>query len=301
MRKKIRELVQTAEKKRILVIGDTIIDKSTYCDAVGLSLESPTLKAQFIYETISLGGAANIAQHLNIFGADCFFLTNIINTGFKDVLSKKGINLVENSSTNFLDTIKHRFYVKHGNENYKYFQLNTKSDYKANQESFENTSAFLNDHIHFDAIAFSDYRCGFIDQKLIELILGFARSKKIPVYVASQVSSNKANYTDFTGADYFSLNLDEYNASEAFKMMDYKGLYITLGNEGSKYITKQRETSFAQVETTPLNIIGAGDAFYAAVIACCEKPEEAAELGNLWARLTIEMNLGEFPCLNDLK
>ena len=100
MRKTIRDLVQAVSRKNFLIIGDTIVDKTTYTKALGLSLESPTLKAQFINETISLGGAANIAQHLTILGANCFFLTNIVTERFRRLLYEKGINLIGNKSEN---------------------------------------------------------------------------------------------------------------------------------------------------------------------------------------------------------
>ena len=52
--------------KRVLVIGDVILDVWTYAKAIGLSLETPTLKAKFTEKTHTLGGTGNVVNNFMI-------------------------------------------------------------------------------------------------------------------------------------------------------------------------------------------------------------------------------------------
>ena len=60
---------------RVLVIGDTIVDVNVFAEAVGLALESPTLKGEFTDQRESLGGAANLARELTTLGARVTMIT----------------------------------------------------------------------------------------------------------------------------------------------------------------------------------------------------------------------------------
>ena len=55
--------LKTVFNKKVLVIGDVILDSWQYANAVGLSLESPTLKAQFTHKEQTFGGTANVVAN----------------------------------------------------------------------------------------------------------------------------------------------------------------------------------------------------------------------------------------------
>ena len=50
--------------KKILIIGDTIIDQNYYLNSPDISLESPTIKANLNYFNEKFGGAALVATSL---------------------------------------------------------------------------------------------------------------------------------------------------------------------------------------------------------------------------------------------
>lgn len=300
MRKEILKIISKFSNKKILVIGDTIVDKTTNTQAIGLSLESPTLKAKFINETTALGGAANVAQHLAKMGVECSFLTNISDVNYQKILLRENINLLQKNTNIKNDNIKHRFYVCHGNENYKHLQINTTNEEELNTENIDAIKNKLK-HVTFDVIAFSDYNCCFINDELRNIIFDYAKLNSVPVYAASQVSNKKHNYEKYIGANYFSINNEELKIADNFNKIPYTGLYVTCGNHGSKFITKGKETFFKSENVAAKNLIGAGDAFYAAILACADEVEKAAEFGNIWASITIQKEIGEYPCLKDLK
>ena len=122
-------------KKKVLVIGDLIIDSSKYGEAVGLSLESPTMKAKLINSDLTFGGSANVVNNLVELGAEVSYLTLIGNDSSTiipedDILCftqtlKEFIPIIENRK----NTIKERFWIEKGNQLYKYFQLDVVDDH----------------------------------------------------------------------------------------------------------------------------------------------------------------------------
>ena len=103
--------------KNILVIGDTIIDDSIFTDAIGLSLESPTLKTELTSREIEYGGAANVVKNIIHLGSECTFITS----GEVKLPKVSLINLQGNPAR------KMRVWVRRGDSDYKYIQVNENS------------------------------------------------------------------------------------------------------------------------------------------------------------------------------
>ena len=60
-----KEVINSFVDKKVCIIGDTIIDVEYNCEAVGLSLETPTLKSKLINEVSIPGGAFGVYSNLN--------------------------------------------------------------------------------------------------------------------------------------------------------------------------------------------------------------------------------------------
>src|SRR5487761_2582816 len=61
--------------KKILVIGDVIIDRYTYTSPLKLSAETPTIVGSFERMETFVGGAGLVARHLVNLGAEVHFMT----------------------------------------------------------------------------------------------------------------------------------------------------------------------------------------------------------------------------------
>ena len=109
-------------KKRILIIGDTIIDHNVYLEAVGLSLESPTIKTTFNKESFNFGGASNVARYAAKFGAQVTFITSLTKMMAQQYILENQVELL-NVISNF-DTVKTRNYIHKGDNQYNYLQIN---------------------------------------------------------------------------------------------------------------------------------------------------------------------------------
>ena len=77
------------ESKKILIVGDTIVDRNIYLEAIGLSLESPTLKTSLIKEDIKFGGAANVAKYASLLGAEVTFITSLNDKNYQNTFKNR--------------------------------------------------------------------------------------------------------------------------------------------------------------------------------------------------------------------
>ena len=77
---------------KYLIVGDTIIDENIYLKANGISLETPTMKTEYLSSEINFGGAANVAINLAKCKNNVTFLTSLSSSKIKD-LKKKISNL----------------------------------------------------------------------------------------------------------------------------------------------------------------------------------------------------------------
>jgi len=232
--------------KRILVVGDTIIDKDVELRAIGLSLESPTLKTESTAERINFGGAANVAKYSHKFGLDVTFATTMSTENEAAFLSRYSLSLFNLDSN--IENTKSRFYISHGDERYKYLQVNHTNRKELDLE----LNLDLNE---FDIIAFSDYRCGLISNAMISNSI----KSKAKTFGASQTSNKKSNFERYIDLDYLVCNKNE---SKSFKRR--RNVLISQGKNGCKL----NSISYPAVHVqNPKNLIGAGDCFYAAFLA----------------------------------
>jgi len=239
--------------KKVLILGDTIIDKNIELKAIGLSLESPTIKTIFIDENINYGGAANTARYAMFFGLNITFVSYMTKNSEIDFVSKSKLKFI--NLDNKIENVKTRFYINHGNEKYKYLQIN---DIKRNKQNYVSgadlilTTDYMNE---FDIVAFSDYRCDTITKKMISN----AHDSNAQTYAASQVSSHTSNFEKYQNMDFIVCN-----KLEASKFSRRNNVIMTKGAAGCELNGVQHCSPFV---SKPENIIGAGDVFYAAFLA----------------------------------
>ena len=83
----MEKTIKSFKNTHILVIGDTILDFTVKAEAIGVSLETPTLKAAEISREYSMGGAYNVAKNIVALGAKCTFVTLIGTDEYQEVLN----------------------------------------------------------------------------------------------------------------------------------------------------------------------------------------------------------------------
>tara|TARA_R100001082_G_scaffold5677_1_gene3871 strand:+ start:83 stop:874 length:792 start_codon:yes stop_codon:yes gene_type:complete len=249
--------------KRILVIGDTIIDETVDTTALGLSLESPTLKVSYDETKKELGGAGNIAKNLVKMGCDVTFIT----TGKVEL---NGANVISLSGTPHKKT---RYWVEHGDSKYKVLQVN----HKESKRSETDDHVFSMIDIHYDCIILSDYRKGTLSTSLIKKIIESGKFGEI--VSMSQVSDLGYDYSIFSGSSFVILNRKEYEACG----LDNIPCIVTCGESGCFYVDGDVTINKEGICVNSVDTTGAGDCFVSAFSASSGKLEDRLDIANEYA------------------
>ena len=113
---------------RMMVIGDTIIDQYSACEAIGVSAEAPVIVVKELGTKNFLGGAAIVASHIKALGAEPILISLIGNDeiGNKTIndLDKIGVENILIKDQNRPTTLKKRYCV----ENQKVFRVSKLED-----------------------------------------------------------------------------------------------------------------------------------------------------------------------------
>jgi D-beta-D-heptose 7-phosphate kinase/D-beta-D-heptose 1-phosphate adenosyltransferase len=298
----------------VLVIGDTILDHDVYGECVGVSLETPTLKARFKEEKVTHGGAANVTQNLLALGAKVTFFTGVGPDRYTDFLtnwSHKKLTLVpiEYSGRNL---VKSRTWITRGDRTYKYLQMNSGDRCPLPPQSVEEIKEYVVE-TKPDTVVMVDYQNGIFDsEEDIQDLIGFIKARGSVVICGSQISGGANRYSYFRGADYICMNRDEaLQTCEGFTenlpgmvaLTDKlkSSVVVTLGSSGAILYTRLPIPMLTTHGGYPVEVTdtcGAGDAFLAA-FALCHKEREL-DFCNKWAAASTQQIGTNAPSLEEV-
>jgi D-beta-D-heptose 7-phosphate kinase/D-beta-D-heptose 1-phosphate adenosyltransferase len=266
--------------KRVLVIGDSILDETILGKAVGLSLESPTLKINENSREITFGGAANVVKNILALGAKCTYMTPLAPDGYlqhynnwsHDNFRLEHINGISSN------TVKTRVWIEKSGERYKYLQIN-----KSNKsEEVDNISiSSLKYHMRYtDVVLLVDYGLGMFGD--VNYIIDEARKHSIPVISSSQESSGKNRLLLFSDSDYLCVN-----ERESQYIAKHRPGCVTLGNKGSVFTDQKVVYKTPGFKVDCIDPCGAGDSFLAALSLCISDiTKESLRFCNAWAAMS---------------
>ncbi len=134
------------------------------------------------------------------------------------------------------------------------------------------------------AVVLSDYGKGLLDEKLCQYFIGFAKARKLPVFVDPKGS----DWSKYRGADWICPNEAEFIAAPVEQLSDKNGPKI-LRKLGSRGLSID-DTNFPSRARAVFDVTGAGDtvvAVFAMAIAAGADPGSAAQLANIAAGWTV--------------
>lgn len=181
----ITNIVQNFANKRVLVLGDLMLDKYLWGNVGRISPEAPVPVVEVHRDTSCLGGAGNVCHNLGSLGA---FPIPVGVVGddqagdwiIQSVLDSSGILVDKKRPT----TVKTRI-IAHQQQVVRVDQEEKKSISPGIEEkifSFIQTNAF-------EGILISDYNKGFLTKSLMQKVLPYAKKKEIPVFVDPKVEN----------------------------------------------------------------------------------------------------------------
>lgn len=278
----LKELLFKIKKIPILIIGDSIIDEYTGCEALGMSAEAPVIVLKELKSKVYIGGAGIVASHINSLGGECFFVSITGNDHYADFLEKELDNRnIKHSifrDKNRITTYKKRYMV----ENQKLFRV-SKLDEKPIDTNLENKlmKEISNIIPKVKGIIFSDFNYGVVSENIIKKVTTLAKSKGIKIFSDSQSSTQLCSITKFKDCTLLCPNEKEARVSlqnnfsgleslvnEIFKISNPEKLIMKLGGQG--FIAYEKEESgrvlnqyFPALSSNPSDVTGAGDALLA--------------------------------------
>lgn len=301
--KDIRKYAEAAKQFKVLVVGDVIIDKYTYCDVQGLMSKDMGYSARVNYIEAYLGGAVAIARHLSSFSDKVTLLSMIgnesewlekINNELKDKLQLRLVN-----SNTFPTIVKHRYLTRNAKrEEYrKIFAINNIPE--SLEYEMEARSKFIkllrSEMKEADVVFVCDFGHGLIDEPTMKIL---EEDAKCLILNCQTNSTNQGMniITKYSRADFFALDQKELRLAFPTYRTDEKEALVRLTQHltGKGWLTRGSKGAYGidgetiyESPALTLNVkdtVGAGDAFYAVagLYAAAGAPIEVGTLmGNI--------------------
>lgn len=217
---KLNTIIPQFQNKKVMVIGDIIVDEYIWGEVNRISPEAPVPIFEKTSEKTGCGGAANVAQNIASLGAKAELIgvigkdrdgekliqmLNSMEIGTAEICidvqrptSKKTRVIVDADTTGTIDSFNSSLELTKYNQGHHLLRID--------QESKQEISAILREHIsrsilsrtdECDAIIISDYDKGLVSAELIQSVVMKAKSCNIPTIVDPK-RNNFWNYEGIT-------------------------------------------------------------------------------------------------------
>ncbi len=301
----LAERVQSFRGRRVLVIGDVILDRYLWGSATRVSPEAPVLVVDVEREELRLGGAANVAHNVRALGASPL-LVGVVGE------DQAALSLKRELETRRVDwdggiladparrtTLKTRIIAHH------------QQVLRADEETREPVSAPVQEALwrrveealsKADAVLVSDYGKGVVTPLLLDRLLPELARRGIP----SAIDPKEEHFLRYRGVHVITPNVSEASQGwgrrirspadlleAGFGLREKLGVHavlITRGEEGMSLFTAEGHTHFPTRARKVYDVTGAGDtvvATIAAALAARAPLPEACVLANHAAGLVV--------------
>lgn len=196
-RKRASEIL--ASSKRILVVGEMMLDEFIWGKVGRISPEAPVPVVEVVKETFNAGGAANVARNLREF-VDHVHLLSLAGTGhdaeiLRGILETRGVTLDGVIFDPSYTTIRKTRIVA---RNQQVVRVDREQRRGLSDEQRTRVLAHFEKLLpSLDAIIMEDYDKGLLDQPLVDAIVNSARAAKKIVTVDPK-PSNSIRWHDVT-------------------------------------------------------------------------------------------------------
>jgi rfaE bifunctional protein kinase chain/domain len=297
--KRIARIVEDFASKRILVLGDLMLDKYLWGNVGRISPEAPVPIVEVHKDTSCLGGAGNVCHNLRSLGAFPIPVGVVGDDQAGDWIRKS----IPDSSGIFVDkkrptTVKTRI-IAHHQQVVRVDQEEKKSISRAMEEK-------IFDYIQantFEGILISDYNKGLLTKSLMAKLLPYARKKKISVFVDpkvdnffsfSPVTLINPNHTEAEQIVHHACDTDtqvEKAGAKILSRIEAKYMILKRGERGMTVFEKgKKEIHIPTIAKEVFDVTGAGDTVIAtAALALLSSASilEAAILANAAAGVVV--------------
>jgi D-glycero-beta-D-manno-heptose-7-phosphate kinase len=181
--KKLSRIVRAFKKRKVLVLGDLMLDRYIWGNVSRISPEAPVPVVEVRADSLCLGGAGNVAQNLFSLGA-APLLVGIVGDDEEGHWIK---NNAPDDHGIFIDktrptTVKMRIIAHH--QQVVRVDLEKKGSFAVDLE--KRILNFIRSQ-KYEGILISDYNKGIVNPSLVGQALIFAKEHRLPVFVDPKV------------------------------------------------------------------------------------------------------------------
>ncbi|HEY7119424.1 MAG TPA: D-glycero-beta-D-manno-heptose 1-phosphate adenylyltransferase [Tepidisphaeraceae bacterium] len=317
------ERVERLAGRRVVLVGDLMLDKYLYGDAERLSPDAPVPVLRYRREDARLGGAGRVAADLGTLGASVRVVSVLGNddTGaqIRRMLGEWSCDLsgiVESPDRPSTGKVRLVGLAQH-----RHPQQMMRLDYEDTSpvagELARQVIAAVERALSAgaEAMCLEDYNKGLLAPDVCRAIIEMARAAEIPVFVDPAAIKD---YSKYAGATVITPNATETTlatglrvtneaefraaAEHLLQSLQLEAALLTLDKRGSYLATRDGERRWLQTrERTVYDVAGAGDMVLAMVAAARASGAdwvEAATLGNIAGGLEVE-RFGSVPVTRD--
>jgi len=297
--------VRRFSKKKVLVLGDVMLDRFVWGAVSRISPEAPVPVVEVRKETTCLGGAANVAANVRSLGGEPLPLAVVGNDAEGELLKAKFRELGTAVGGIFIDkarptSIKTRIIAHHQ----QICRTDREDRTSLSPDLRRKVAAWFRAHLEIaDAVIVSDYAKGLISLSLLRQVLPLARAAQKPVCVDPKLK----NLASYRPATVITPNLLETELASGMNIVTEQDLLragrkilrktgidhllVTRGEHGmALFDADSRITQIPTLAREVFDVTGAGDTVISALalgLVAGLSVLEAAILSNIAAGIVV--------------
>lgn len=308
MFKELQKVLATVERgfhsRRVLVVGDLMLDRYVWGDVGRISPEAPVPVVRLDHKSHAAGGAANVAANLSALGCR----VSVVGTVGADEDGRQLLELLKSSgieTTAVLSTPERPTVCKTrilgGRQ--QMLRLDVENTGELSPERKRVLLSGIEEQMPgSSAIILSDYAKGLLDHSVCQTVIRRARDLSIPTFVDPKglpyekyagcdvISPNQMELAAATSTDHGDLELLLQKGQRLRSDLGVGHLVVTLGELGITLLEPSGIHRFPALAREVFDVSGAGDTVIAtmgAAVAAGLRLHDSIRLANLAAGIVI--------------
>lgn len=298
--------------KRVMVVGDFMLDQYLYGNAERLSPDAPVPVLAVEREESIPGGSSNVCMCLKALRCEVLAVgvtgADDADTLLRRQLGKQGVNTEGLIADGGRPTTVKRSYI--GLAQHRHPQKMFRADFETREsisvETGERILNYVKEHLHeADVICLEDYNKGVLTHQVCEGVIGLANERGIPVLVdpasiedyskyrgATAITPNRTEAEKATGLKSEGMDAIHVMAEQLRDALDLQATVLTLDRQGALLLEQGAEPKLVPtVARSVYDVTGAGDMVLAMLAAAVGNKADwttAVMLANIAAGLEVE-------------
>ena len=274
----IHDTTKAIKNRKVLVIGEVIIDEYTYVSGLGKPSKENIISTLYDRSEQFMGGVLPIVNTIAEFSENVELLTLVGSSDIESELVQRHINPEVTSFAfsmpNSVTVRKQRMIDKDFFR--KIFEINHVTNIDDSDDNYREIEEWLSTNLKkYDLVLVADFGHGLVRKKTAEIISSEAKFLCINVQTNSYnrgfnliTKYSSANFACIDGPEARLAMTDnastvENLGSQILEKLHLNGVVVTNGKLGATALNRSGETAFVPAfSLNPVDTMGAGDAFF---------------------------------------